>query len=31
MSRDPRMPEWGNPAGREAGHPDVSREANPGN
>ena len=21
MSCDPRMPEWGNPAGREAGHP----------
>ena len=21
MSRDPRMPEWGNPAGRETGHP----------
>ncbi len=25
MSRDPRMPEWGNPAGREAGHPERKR------
>ena len=25
MSRDPRMPEWGNPAGREVGHPERKR------
>ena len=25
MSRDPRMSEWGNPAGREARHPERKR------
>ena len=25
MSRDPRMPEWGNPADREIGHPKRKR------
>ena len=26
MSRDPRMPEWGNPSGGDAGHPARKRE-----